>query len=443
MIPTPLENPVIVDQEYMNCMATKMHLETVVVFVLFSIFFFQAAHAQENFVRGYIIEDGDTISGSLDYRDWDRNPQSVVFQKLGAKAERYGLNDIEGFGLWEGERYIRATADVDVSPRNLSILEHDEVLRVERKNFFAQVIFQGEKSLYSYKSPDGQENYYLGDSKGLQLLNYKKFMRKMPSGKSFLVEKRDFVHQLRDYLHPCEELHDGIRRAAYRLASLSKLFEQYYGRCSQQPYEYRRKQAKIVFGIGLQAGLSLTRPSFTSSQFDYLTNPTFSVSLDPAFAVFFDFTLRRAQGKWSIRNELLYNRYTCEGEYQLKNLGLDQEIDSQVKASYLKLNHLFRYNYPMGKYWTFVGLGISNGFALEVESSKETRTSGSISSTTSSIEAVEAVRRYEQAILLDLGIRREKYQCTVRYERGNGFSNFINLSSRTDRLYILLGYRIW
>jgi hypothetical protein len=54
--------------------------------------------------------------------------------------------------------------------------------------------------------------------------------------------------------------------------------------------------------------------------------------------------------------------------------------------------------------------------------------------------AIEDARKLEQGLLLGLGGKWNRYSAELRYERGNGMSNFSGLNSLTNRFFFLLEY---
>jgi len=52
-----------------------------IVIMSFGILFSQFIFSQENFTTGYVIKlNGDSISGYVDYRNWEINPTKIIFK---------------------------------------------------------------------------------------------------------------------------------------------------------------------------------------------------------------------------------------------------------------------------------------------------------------------------------------------------------------------------
>jgi hypothetical protein len=115
---------------------------------------------------------------------------------------------------------------------------------------------------------------------------------------------------------------------------------------------------------------------------------------------------------------------------------------TEIGYSYLKINNLIRFKYPVGHLSIFLNGGISNGFALS-ETNYKKDVSKYYSSTEKVVEgtAIPETRKYEQGLILGTGVKYNKLSFEVRYEKGNGMSDYLDLSAKTKRFYFLAGFR--
>ena len=76
------------------------------------------AIAQSNFVKSVVIKsNGDSLFGSIDYRNWKNNPQTITF--IGAAGERqsFDASSIRGFHVpSENETYTSFSVKMDMLP---------------------------------------------------------------------------------------------------------------------------------------------------------------------------------------------------------------------------------------------------------------------------------------------------------------------------------------
>jgi hypothetical protein len=131
--------------------------------------------------------------------------------------------------------------------------------------------------------------------------------------------------------------------------------------------------------------------------------------------------------------EDIHQVYLNENEYT--------NYTTTLGYSYLKLNTMFRFKYPVGKVFVFVNAGMSNGYALKETNQILEEKKYYSSETTRESEALYVTRLYEQGLIGGLGAKYDKYSFEFRYERGNGMSAMINLNSITTRYLFLIGYK--
>ena len=121
--------------------------------VLFVLLLSPIAHAQTNFKSGYILNlKGDTIKGDIDAREWDVNPDMVVFKpNTGEEKTTYTPSDIKGFGVYNNvdfeQHELPITLDY-IDPNKASVSARP---KTEVRNMFLKVVTTGKAlNLYSY-----------------------------------------------------------------------------------------------------------------------------------------------------------------------------------------------------------------------------------------------------------------------------------------------------
>ncbi len=398
------------------------------------------AYSQENFLPGYVIElDGDTIKGLIDYRNWGKNPEKISFQQAGGEERLYTPSQIQGFGV-EDELYLSAVVDTEISPLQSGKILPEPQLRLKTDTAFLQTMISGPKSLYYYMDKDGKEHFYIGKDGAFTLLIYKKYSEQVDGGK-VIKEIREYTSQLREYLSDCPDLTSETKNADYRKGSLEKVLLAYYD-CTAEEMDFQKTSEKIRVEFGALAGVSSTSLNFKSDNFTALVNTEYPASTSFAGGLSFDVIFPRNRGKWSLNNELLFSTYRVSGRYE--DIQSEEQYTittTEIGFAYLKLNNMIRYNHPFPDFFLFFNAGVSNGFAIGKtnEMVRESRLFSQIR--TEEGEAIEDPRKLEQGLLLGLGGKWNRYSAELRYESGNGMSNFSGLSSPTNRFFFLLGYR--
>ncbi|MBK6263962.1 hypothetical protein JKA74_02845 [Marivirga sp. S37H4] len=411
----------------------------IIVLVIMGILKWHIVSAQENFISGYIIKNSnDTIFGLLDYRNWKKNPNRVTFKNnLKGNPVTYEPTEILEFAMGN-EIYVRGIVNTEISSVQTNSLQHSPQLEIIVDTTFLQVLIRGEKSLYYYQKPEGRENFYIKQGTGFELLVYKRYL-KQKDDKNVIIDNKKYLGQLSLYLKDCATIK--LEKTQYKLNSLMELFQDYYN-CTQSDISFQKEREKIDIEFGALLGASLTSLKFGSSAFDYLVDAEYNSSIDFTTGLFLDVLLLRNQRKWSIYNELLFTTYKVKGKYEVfRNESYYTITSTEIGYSYLKVNSLLRFKYPIGNLFLFINGGISNGLAINEKNYKKIDSKLYASERVVEESALEGSRRYEQGYILGTGIKHNKLSFEIRYEGGNGMSGYANLSSSTKRYFLLLGYK--
>ena len=409
-----------------------------------SLFFWsicQVAFAQENFLPGYIIPlHGDTLHGLIDYRNWDKNPDKIAFkEKPGDAKSIYSPLKVKAFGVLD-ETYESAVVETETSPTETKELGYDKELVIKLDTAFLQAVVKGEKSLYYYKNRRGKEQFYIREDSSFKLLVYKKYLEDV-EGQSVIAENNTYIGQLTIYLLNCSTIQIKLKGTVYRKNSLEDLFLSYY-KCTQTNLAFHKKTEKTALEFGVLAGVSLTSLKFASDGYEYLVYANYNTSVNFSGGMFFDVILSRNRGKWSINNELIFTTYKVDGQYELYTSEDKYSIAyTTLGYSYLKLNNMVRFKYPVGKFFIYVNGGISNGYAILETNYAKTESKLFTQVRVEEMKALNDTRRYELGFIVGLGVKYKKFSLETRFENGNGMSVYQTLKSSTYRYYGLLGYR--
>lgn len=412
------------------------------------LFIFHAAHSQENFIPGYVIQNNnDTLFGWVDYRNWKKNPDWVSFKtKDGSDPIVYTTTEIKEFGV-EEDIYVSAVVEAEVSPLHINKLNYIPDLTIVSDTTFLQVLFKGEKSLYVYKNKDGRENYYIKKASGYELLIYNRYFVllnkhfEIGKRKRVIAENKKYLNQLALYLGDCKSIQSLLQSTTYDQKRLIKLFQDYY-ECTSSCLYFQKKPDRIRIETGILAGTSVTTLDFRSENHEFLVNAAYSPSVNFSSGLFFNLIFPRNQGKWSVYNELLYTSFRVEDVFEdFKHEDLYTITTTELGYSYLKLNNMIRFRYPTGSFLLFLNGGITNGFAVSETNYKRAESKYYNEDRIKEGRALDDTRKYEQGYLIGTGAKYNRLSVEFRYEKGSGMSEYLNLKSAVNRYYLLVGYR--
>jgi hypothetical protein len=401
---------------------------------------FQNAFSQKNYLEGYIVNiEEDSIAGYIDYRDWENTPTVIEFREsLDADPVAIHPEDILEFGV-KDERFVSTIVKSIISSDNLDELDFEFALKTSIDTVFLEAVLIGEPSLYYLRNELGNECFYIQQETEFILLEYKRYFA-FEDGKKVLKENTKYLGQLSYYLKDLESIQAKLASTKYNTTSLARLFN-YYHDSSGKTFNYVKRKRSIELDFGILAGLSITSIKFKGEGPSSLKKSDFGKSFNFSPGVSLDIILPKNQGKWSFNNELIMTSFATDGYYaDFENENIYSNYTTILKYSYLKLNNMVRFRYPLKNIFIYVNAGISNGMVLGGVNQKTQETKFYNTETTKIEEALSFTRNHEQGLLFGLGMKFKKYSLETRYELGNGMSNYTQLSSMTNRLYFYLGY---
>lgn len=417
-------------------------------FGLLGFLLLQSSFSQVNFLPGQIVDlKGDPIIGFIDYGNWGNNPDKISFKEnLLSDPVIYSPLDIKEFKV-DDELYVSAIVDIEISPDKINELELSAEIKIRVDTVFLQAMILGNKSLYYFKAPLGKDLFYIGEKESINLLIYKKYLKKyydhntMVDDAKAVLENNTFIGQLTLYFEDCgSSLQSDINNATYNKKSLENLFLEYYN-CSRTTIAFYKKRDKLITEFGIFSGLSLTNLNFYGENFDYLTKVDYPQSTDFSIGLYLDLILPRNKRRWSINNELQYSSYNVKGSYlQYDNENKYTQYLTEIGLSYIKLNNMLRYNLPIKHVFIFLNAGISNGFAISVTNSRIKNSKIYTLNKTELGLAIEDIRKREFCYNFGMGCKYKKLSFETRYEKGSGLSRYTSLGSHTTKYYFLLGY---
>lgn len=414
------------------------------VFILCCLILSTSVYSQKNYSSGYIINlEGDTIKGLIDFRNWEISPEKIHFKENEAdKAKKYSPKSINGFST-SGENYISAIVSVENSSRKEGRIVEDPELQITLDTVFLRSLIMGSKSILINKTWKGVENFYIRKGEEYELLEYKKYLKKINS-ETFINEVKNYIIQLKEYFADCESIQEEILGLKYTQSNFERLFKRYYNECGKDELLFKQEKKKLKVERGVLIGVTNTNLDLGTliNTYDFLVESDYSNSIDFTFGVRFDLLLPRNLRKLSFTNELLLTRFQIKGEYN-NNISASYFIktNSELKYTHLKLNTLAKYRYFIKSSHLYINAGLSNGFVL---SEKNERIDMITIQSTESIEtkdAIERTRSHEFGAIIGVGWQFKKFSLDVRYERGTGISHIIPLEAATDRTYLLFGYQ--
>lgn len=224
-----------------------------------------AAFSQKNMLPGYIVMPSkDTVWGTIDYRNWEKNPTQIMFSQSGSAERSYSVNDIAAFGVPGRDYYRKATVSVDDNTVNIWEASKYNNELVREQTVFLRILTEGEKfTLYEFMN--FKPHYYIAKAGGaIEALVYK---LEMIDQTNKVVTNNDFRIQLKKLLSDNETLSYEqslkIDRLEYKEKALTKFIMQVNGSSSSKVSFVKNERLKPRIFAG--GGMLLPNFSFSSA----------------------------------------------------------------------------------------------------------------------------------------------------------------------------------
>ncbi|MFI5131505.1 MAG: hypothetical protein ACHQFX_15995 [Chitinophagales bacterium] len=233
---------------------------------IFCIILHLYSFAQKNFVPGIIItRQADTLPCLIDYRNWEKNPETITFKRdINSVEEALNAGQVQSFEITGKDYYESAVIWKDIQPVEFSQLETEDNNRIVKDLAFLRVLIKGEK-LSLYQLVDEKEHYFIRERNDtLQELQYK--VIKDPANPAMFVTKNIFRDQLKKYTlnnQTTKKVLNKIETAFYKEKDLANIITLLNSKVYYSSRATLKKQKTVsVFAGG---GVSYNKLSFSGS----------------------------------------------------------------------------------------------------------------------------------------------------------------------------------
>jgi len=416
-----------------------------ITFTLLFVLSFGYAFAQKNFVKGYYVTSrGDTVHTYIDDKNWSKSPRKIRIKSNPEAPEvtTLTIDQVEGFGLSTGDRFVREEVTVDKSPVDLNKMTVGAAPVIVADTVFLRILAKGRANLLYLKDEMGKEHFYIrkGAAQPQELILSRSLVE--VNGKTVLRKTEVYKGLLAVYLADCPESKQKAEQTAFGMTSLKRLVSGYNNCFADSAVGYTAVTEKIITKIGVVGGLTINQLKFSGyetgreilMESDFRnTNYTIGLAMQTV--------LPRLHKRWSLYNELAWKPYQVEGEYVPFASG-DNFTRQKVRfeLGYIGLNTMVRYELSTRKVRPFINAGVANNISLINNNSLQYHERYYTLERKGERKALMTVRKYEQAFLIGAGVSMDRFAAEVRYERGNGMSAYTSLKSSKRVVSFLLGY---
>lgn len=322
------------------------------------LFFPAFLKAQSNFHKGYIVNlSGDTVKGSIDFKEWYRNPRQIRFKAEGASnVDRYTVANSTGFGVTGYDHYQRFIVPVAQDKIAISELSHSIDTTVVIDTVFLKVVAAGKHvSLYSYV--DKKEELFIqeGTTQPVSLIRHLYLV-----GDDRLATDGRYVFQLqklaRTYQPSDAKLLKDIERVRYDADDIGELAVRINGSATKLKAPATARIANRFY-----AGVGINGSSFSMAENNPSINDKAASSVLPSVNIGYDVYLKNNIGKLIFRTEL--NFFGVKGNID-RSYTVSNETEKLKFNQYVfSVNPQLIFNIYNGKDFKFF---VDGGFAANL-----------------------------------------------------------------------------
>jgi hypothetical protein len=405
-------------------------------FYLIFILLTSQVFAQVNYKKGQIIlQNGDTLRGLIDYRNWERNPKKINFKKEeNSGAETYGLQELQSFEIFGLDKYTRAEVWKDIQSVSLNSLEEESRPTV-RDTVFLRTIQEGHR-LSLYELIDDKTHFFIhADTGSYQELQYKILQDKEAS--TNYKELNIYRNQLKAYgfgLPDQDKLFRKIDQARYNEQDLAPILAEINGNTNQTSAISERHVRQIVPLLGV--GLTCNNISF-SGEDDNLNILQSSTFLGYSIEAGADIYSKRHFQKLFFKGLLKFSNSNYHGTAEKIALGgqkdkIDYHINmNTVGLSFSLLYSFIRFNHS--RIYAGAGAAYDHSFYQSNDYTSTNMTTGEQEHRNYSLESNWA------EVFLRLGyVYNDKLELSILPKIGGTFANFafITVKDRSEAFMV-------
>jgi hypothetical protein len=155
--------------------------KTLVVAGLFTLLF--EVHAQIDFQKGYFVNNSNERTECLIKNvDWATNPSRFKYKLNDISEVLDGdISTIKEFSVAD-LRYVRATVDIDQSPRDVKKMDNNRFPVWKNETVFLKELVHGKGMLYHYQSGEIERFFFAVDENPIKQLVFKEYIASTNQG---------------------------------------------------------------------------------------------------------------------------------------------------------------------------------------------------------------------------------------------------------------------
>jgi hypothetical protein len=402
---------------------------------------------QKNFTAAYIVKNnGDSLNGTIDYRNWKKNPETIKFIGSSGQEEEFDPASVSGFYITaQKEKYISAEVSIDKTTDQYNTAYATQVAKdsfILKRVFLLQLIKSASLSLYQYNDGDRNNFYYTeGDGKPVGLIYHFIFLQ---SGQ-YLETVDTYKQQLQLLFSSCPKIASKTKNTIYASEPIKNLMTAYLACTNPSAVAEIKKEDHVAIKFGIVGGVMYNTFKFVGhternpNDYSTLGLDNYKSNMSPVIGVSMDVGFKRDLNRLHLVNELIYKQYVTSDTGFTHTVLYDLTNTVSFSFSYLQLNTMLRYYFsPGSSVKPFINAGIGNAVMIaERKNSNDVKlTNGNSHSST----AIKDVRKYELTPQFGAGVSIKNLVIEGRFAFSNGFAPFTTFKSKIKSYQVTFTY---
>lgn len=399
-------------------------------------------NCQKNLQPAYVVDNkNDTTNGFIDYREWYKNPESILFtQSKQAALQKFTINDVSSFSITGKEQYRRYKVNISMSNNTIGNMEVGDTAS-QNGIVWLKILHAGKNvQLFSYIDNIKTRLYILSSDEAVPVeLKNTEYL-----SADKLISKKEYQNILRanakKYAPGNVELQAKILALGFYKDDILNICYTINGIDEDdiKVEAAREKQNRIRFW----AGIALNKGEIKVAGSNRYAGKTSGSTLSPLVAAGLNILVNPYIGKMFLSTEVSYATYKASAYTFNKYFVSKDNYYLEIKQANIALLEMLNYNLYNGRNFKyFIGAGAAFNFSA-YPSNQETIIKEATSGTTTIINNnyIDPIRKFWVNVAIKTGVSAKNIELSISYLPNNNISNYDFFAVLNSSLRLQLNY---
>ena len=257
--------------------------------------------AQSNYRPGYVVQsNGDTLKGFINYREWDKCPESIDFKSNPADEQisKFTPLNSKGFQVNGLDTYLTYNGPLSMNKTDFANLpDHADTTRKQATVFLKQLVTGKHVTLY-YHNDNTKIRFLIAEGNGVpvELMYYSYYTESGAISRLDIYKGQ--LNILVSKLYPeSTKLNRRVESTSYELSQLESLANE----INDNTTGNKRSASRFFFGIALNS------TNIQINNVNHIDNPQSLTYMSPKISAGIDIFGNKSVQKYMLRTELSFS----------------------------------------------------------------------------------------------------------------------------------------